>query len=284
MASTVWKGYISFGLVSVPIRLYAAARESHISFNQIHTPCGTRVRQQLVCPTCDRAVERGELSKGYAVEKDVHVILTGEELRELESESSNVMEIQQFVELADVDPIYFQTSYYSVPEEPGRKAYALLFQGMQHLHRAAIAKITMHSREQIVLIRPYGKGIVLHTLYYPAEVREISEYGRDEIGQVQSQEIALAEQFMGHLTAGFAPEQFKDMYREKVLALIESKGAGAAAPGQEAPRRLAPVIDLMEALKKSLAAQPAVGDEKKPVGRDEGTAAKKASPRRRSTG
>lgn len=255
MASTVWKGYISFGLVSVPVRLYAAARESHVSFNQIHTPCGSRIKQQLVCPRCDRPVERQELSKGYEVEKDTYVTITGDELKALESSSSDVMGIQQFVSLKDIDPIYFQTSYYSVAEDPGRRAYTLLFRSMDHLNLAAIAKVSMHGREQVVLIRPYDKGLVLHTLYYPAEVREVSEYGSDTQAEVQPQEVALAEQFMQQLTSGFDPEQYQDTYRDKVMELIEGKRQGAALPEQQAHRKLAPVIDLMDALKKSLAAQ-----------------------------
>jgi DNA end-binding protein Ku len=256
MASTVWKGYISFGLVSVPVRLFAAARESHVSFNQIHTVCGSRIKQQLVCPRCERPVERDELSKGYEVEKDTYVTVTGDELRALESASSDVMAIQQFVSLSDIDPIYYQTSYYSVAEDPGRRAYTLLFRSMEQLKLAALAKVTMHGREQVVLIRPYDKGLVLHTLYYPAEVREVAEYGSDTAGDVQQQEVALAEQFMQQLTASFDPEKYRDTYREKVLELIESKRQGAALPEQQQHRRLAPVIDLMEALKKSLAAQP----------------------------
>ena len=255
MASTVWKGYISFGLVSVPVRLYAAARESHVSFNQIHTPCGSRIKQQIVCPRCERPVERQELSKGYEVEKDTFVTITGEELKTLESASSDVMSILQFVSLKDIDPIYFETSYYSVAEDPGRRAYTLLFRSMEHLNLAAIAKVSMHGREQVVLIRPYDKGLVLHTLYYSEEVREVSEYGSDTQADVQPQEVALAEQFMQQLTAGFNPEQYQDTYRDKVMELIESKRQGAALPEQQTHRRLAPVIDLMDALKKSLASQ-----------------------------
>ena len=121
MASSVWKGYISFGLVSVPVRLFAAARESHVSFNQLHTPCGSRIKQQTVCPICDEKVERSDLSKGYEVDKDVYVTVTPEELKSLDSAASDTMNIEQFVSLKDIDPLYFQTSYYSVAEEPGRK-------------------------------------------------------------------------------------------------------------------------------------------------------------------
>jgi DNA end-binding protein Ku len=274
MAASVWKGYISFGLVSVPVRLYAAARESHVSFNQIHSVCGSRIRQQTICPVCDRPVERNELTKGYEVDKDTYVTVTGDELKMLESASSGVMGIEQFVSLKDVDPLYFQTSYYSVAEDPGRKAYALLFRSMKQLDLAAIARVSMHGREQVVIIRPYDKGLVLHTLYYAAEVREVAEYGQDTEADVLPQEISLAEQFIKQLTAPFLPEQYKDTYRDKVMELIETKRAGAAIAPAGAPRKLAPVIDLMEALKKSLAVKnsreaaaelPVVASPKKPA-------------------
>jgi DNA end-binding protein Ku len=253
LASTVWKGYISFGLISVPVRLFAAAREQHVSFNQIHEVCGSRIKQQTYCPVCERVVERSELAKGYPVDKDTYVLVSSEELQELEADSSEVMEILQFVKLSEVDPIYFESSFYSVAEDAGRKAYTLLMQAMQKLEVAAIAKVTLHQREQIVLIRPYHDGILLHTLYYSAEVREISEYGKSEDVNVQTAEVQLAEQFINQLTAEFQPEQYKDEYQDRVLKLIETKQAGEAIVGaQPERRRLAPVIDLMDALKKSI--------------------------------
>ena len=253
MASTVWKGYISFGLVSVPVRLYAAAREQHVSFNQIHEPCGSRIKQQTFCPVCNRVVERNELVKGYQVDRDAYVLVTGDELKTLEANSSEAMEIAQFVSLSEVDPIYFEASYYSAPEDPGKRAYGLLLQAMEKLNVAAIAKVTLHSREQIVLMRPYHQGIILHTLYFPAEVREISEYGKADNMTLQKPEMDLAEQFIRQLTAKFEPEQYKDEYQDRVLALIETKRAGQVVAGQPAKPKLAPVIDLMEALKKSIA-------------------------------
>ncbi len=253
MASTVWKGYISFGLVSVPVRLYAAARAEHVSFNQIHEPCGSRIRQQTVCPVCDRVVERNELVKGYQVDRDAYVLVSGDELKTLEADSSEAMEIAQFVSLSEVDPIYFESSFYSAPEDPGRRAYGLLLQAMEKLNVAAIAKVTLHQREQIVLMRPYHQGIILHTLYFPAEVREISEYGKTENMTLQKPEIDLAEQFIRQLTAKFEPEQYKDEYQQRVLDMIETKRAGQVVAGQPLKPKLAPVIDLMEALKKSIA-------------------------------
>jgi DNA end-binding protein Ku len=253
MASTVWKGFISFGLVSVPVRLFAAARGEHVSFNQIHSECGGRIKQQIFCPQCDRVVERSELQKGYEVEKGAYVTVTPEELKNLEAASSDVMEIQQFVSLDEVDPIYFETSYYSAAEESGKRAYNLLFRGMTREKLAAIARLTFSGREQVVLIRPYDQGLLLHTLYYPAEVREVGEYGHDTTSEVPEAEIQLAEKFMESLRAPFDAEQFQDTYKEKVLALIETKRAGQAPrPGVE-KRRLAPVVDLMTALKQSIA-------------------------------
>jgi DNA end-binding protein Ku len=253
MASTVWKGYISFGLVSVPVRLYAAAREEHVSFNQIHEVCGSRIKQQTFCPTCQRVVERNELVKGYQVDRDSYVLVNNDELKTLEADSSEAMEIAQFVSLSEVDPIYYQASYYSAPEDPGRRAYGLLLQAMEKLNVAAIAKVTLHSREQIVLMRPYHQGIILHTLYFPAEVREISEYGKTESMKLQKPEVELAEQFIRQLTAKFEPEQYKDEYQQRVLELVETKRAGQVVAGQPEKPKLAPVIDLMEALKKSIA-------------------------------
>jgi DNA end-binding protein Ku len=261
MASTVWKGYFSFGLISVPIRLYVAARESHVSFHQIHAVCGTRVKQQLYCPHCERVVERSELAKGYPVEGGGNVQVTDEELRSLEAESSETMEIIQFVKLDDVDPLYFQTSYFTVAETAGQRAYALIFQGMERLKLGAIAKITLHQREQIVMLRPYDKGMVLHTLYYPAEIREVAEYGNQPHAKVQKAEVELAEQFMKQLTAKFDPSQFKDEYQTRVEELVESKAAGAEIE-VERPHKKPPakVINLMDALKASMARHAAGSD------------------------
>ncbi len=291
MASTVWKGYISFGLVSVPVRLYAAAREQHVSFNQIHEPCGSRIKQQTFCPVCERVVERNELVKGYQVDRDAYVLVTSDELKTLEADSSEAMEIAQFVSLSEVDPIYYEASYYSAPEDPGRRAYGLLLQAMEKLNVAAIAKVTLHQREQIVLMRPYHQGIILHTLYFPAEVREISEYGKTENMNLQKPEVDLAEQFIRQLTAKFDPEQYKDEYQQRVLDLVETKRAGQVIAGQPQKPKLAPVIDLMEALKKSIAergaaapATPTLVEASTKKGPKSAPAAEAKPARRRKTG
>ena len=263
MASTVWKGYFSFGLISVPIRLYVAARESHVSFHQVHAVCGTRIKQQVYCPTCERVVERSELAKGYPIEGGGNIQVTSEELRTLEAKSSETMEIIQFVKLEEVDPLYYETSYFTVAETAGQRAYALIFQGMEHLKLGAIAKISLSQREQIVMIRPYDKGLVLHTLFYPEEVREVAEYGNQPSLTVQKAEVDLAEQFMTRLTAKFDVSQFKDEYQARVEELVERKAAGAEIE-VEKPHKKPPakVIDLMEALKESMARHATAGSEK----------------------
>ena len=257
MATTVWKGYITFGLISIPIRLYAAARDSHIRFHEIHRECGTRIHQQLYCPYDERVVSRNEIALGYETDKDKYVLVEPAELKKIQPKSSRAMEIMQFVKLTEVDPIYFETSYFAVPEEGGERAYGLLRKTLQHMNYAAVASVTLHQRERTVIIRPYEHGLTLHTIYYPNEIRVVQEYQRTDDKDLKKQEIALGEQFAKTLVKPFRPEQFHDSYQQRVEELIESKAKGIAAPKQQQTKRMAPVIDLMSALKKSLANAPA---------------------------
>jgi DNA end-binding protein Ku len=252
MPQSVWKGFISFGLISVPIRLYSAARYSHIAFHEIHKKCGHRVHQQLYCPYDKEVVSRHDLALGFEIAEDQFVLVDPQELKALQPASSKSMEILQFVKLDEVDPLYFETSYFAVPEESGRRAYSLLLQTMEDMNFAAIAKITMHQRERTVIIRPYQDGLTLHTIYYPNEIHEVSGYGKTPAKDLKKQEITLAEQFAKTLLKPFRPEAFHDEYQARVKQLIESKEDGKTAPKPEKPRHLAPVIDLMTALKRSL--------------------------------
>jgi len=253
MAASVWKGSISFGLVSVPIKLFAAARYSHISFHEVHRECGHRVQQQLYCPYDKRVVSRDEIVMGYEVDEDKMVIVDREELKKLQPASSSTMEILQFVKLSDVDPIFFETSYFSIPEQAGRRGYTLLLETMEEMTLAALAQVTMHQRERTVILRPYRGGLTLHTLYYPNEIHNVAAYGKNNATNLKKPEIALAEQFAKGLVAPFRPEKFHDEYQERVKKLIESKEKGTAAPKAEKATRLAPVVDLMTALKQSIA-------------------------------
>jgi DNA end-binding protein Ku len=253
MAAPVWKGSISFGLVSVPIKLFAAARYSHISFHEVHRECGHRVQQQLYCPYDKRVVSRDEIVMGYEVDEDKMLIVDREELKKLQPASSSTMEILQFVKLSDVDPIFFETSYFSVPEEAGRRGYTLLLETMEEMKLAALAQVTIHQRERTVTLRPYRGGLTLHTLYYPNEIHDVAGYGKNNATNLKKPEISLAEQFAQGLVAPFRPEKYHDEYQERVKKLMESKEKGTAAPKPEKATRLAPVVDLMTALKQSIA-------------------------------
>jgi DNA end-binding protein Ku len=263
MASTIWKGYITFGLISIPVRLFAAARTDRISFNMLHEVCSTRIKQQLYCPTCERVVERSEIIKGYEAEKDTYVTVTDEELKKVAPESSQSMEILEFVQLGEIDPLYFETSYYATPEEAGRRAYQLLLETMQKTGYAAMAKVAMHQREYTVVIRPREDGLTLHTIYYANEVRAIPEYGQTKNTEVKPQEIQLAEQLVKSLAAPFDPEKYEDAYQTRLAEMLEAKQAGKTVK-ETKTKRLAPVIDLMAALQKSLNQS---GAEKKPAAR-----------------
>jgi DNA end-binding protein Ku len=279
VASTVWKGYITFGLITIPVRLFAAARTERVGFNQIHGVCGSRIKQQTFCPHCDRTVERSELVKGYEVEKDRYVIVNDEEIKGVAPASSDNMEILEFVKAEGIDPIYFDASYFMVPEDAGKKAYRLLLETMQKSGYSAIAKITMHQREYTVVMRPHADGLLLHTMFYPEEVREVPEFRRDDSVNVKPQEVALAEKLVEGLASDFDPSKYHDEYQQRLMQMIEAKREGQAVP-EEAPKKRAPVIDLMQALQKSLGELPQRKPAVKAAQNEPASAAKKASGRR----
>jgi DNA end-binding protein Ku len=251
MATTVWKGHLTFGLISIPVRMFAAARGERISFNQLHKECHSRLKQPLFCPVCNRNVERSEIAKGYEYEKDQYVLFSEEELDKIEPPSAHVMEILEFVKLNEMDPLYFDSSYYISPEEAGVKAYKLLMKAMEESGYGAVAKLTMHQREHIVIIRPGSRGMTLHTMFYSNEIRAAESIPTDNV-EVKDQEKKLAEQLIASLAAPFEPQKYRDEYQENVRALIAAKLKGQEVTEVAQPH-LAPVIDLMEALKKSIA-------------------------------
>lgn len=265
MATSVWKGYLTFGLISIPIRLFSAARGERVSLNQLHSVCHSRIKMPLWCPVCDRKVERNEIVKGYEYEKDQYVLFDEKELEKIEPESARSMEILEFVRVDEIDPLYYESSYYVTPEDEGRKAYQLLLDAMEESGYAAVAKITMHQREHIVVIRPRANGMTLHTMFYTNEIREVAEYGkRTPAAEPKEAEKKLATQLIESLAAKFEPEKYKDQYQESMKAMIAAKQAGQEVA--EVPHaKMAPVIDLMEALKKSIAEKSQPAAKKPPV-------------------
>src|SRR6266403_1395589 len=252
MSASVWTGFISFGLLSIPIRLYPAARSERINLHQIHKKCHTRLRQPLYCPTCHRIVERSEVVKGYEYEKGHYILIENEELKKITPPSGKTMEIQAFVKGLQIDPIFFESSYLAMPDKDNPKPYVLLVKALEDSDRVGIAKVTMHQREYTVFIRPRSHGLTVHTMYFVNEIRKVEGYGKitQEV-KLRPQEIKLAEQLVESLAEDFKPQQYHDTFQERLKALIEAKRAGTTIVEEERPKR-APVIDMMEALKRSL--------------------------------
>ena len=251
MASTVWKGHLTFGLVSFPVKLYSAARSESISFNQLHKSDGSRVRQVLYCAAEDKPIPRTEIVKGYEYEKDRYVVIEDEEIKKVAPQTAKVMEIQEFVKADAVDPIYLETSYYMAPDEAGEKPYALLFDALKKSGYMGIAKVTMHNREHVVILRPGANGVLMHTMYFSHEIRKVDEF-RTDLSLVKEKELALAQSLVEALAAEFEPEKYKDYYSENLLQMIESKKEGKEIVATPEPHQ-EKVVDILEALKASLA-------------------------------
>ena len=251
--ASAWRGYISFGLVSIHVRLYPAARSNRIGLHQLHSVCHTRLRQPLFCPKCNRIVERSEVVKGYENPDGSYVLIDPEEIKKIEPASARTMDILGFVNESQIDPLYFDSSYFVVAEEEGRKAYELLLKALEASKRVGIAKLAMFQREYVVLIRPYDHGLALHTMHFAGEIREAPGYGKNEDIKLKPQEIKLAEQLVASLSEDFHVEQYHDEFEDRLKALIEAKRKGKAIAVPPHPRR-APAIDITTALKRSLAA------------------------------
>lgn len=257
MASTVWRGHLTFGLVSFPVRLFSAARGETVSFNLLHAKDNSRIKQVTFCQAEDQPVPRGELVKGYEYEKGRYVVIEEEDIKKVAPKTAKVMEILEFVKDDQVDPIYLESSYYMAPDEGGEKPYALLFEALRQAKYYGLAKIAMHNREHIVILRPGQKGILLHTMYYADEIRQVDEF-RTNTDLVKPKELEMAKMLIDTLAADFEPEKYHDTYRDNLMKMIEAKKEGEKVVETPEPH-VAPVIDIMEALKRSLA------EKKKPV-------------------
>ncbi len=264
---SIGSGTISFGLVSIPIKLYAATTSASVSFNLLHGRCGSRIRQQQFCPQCNAVVDRSELVRAYEFAKDQYVRVSEEELKSLEGEASKTIDISEFVPLDKVDPIYFERTYYLGPDKGGEKPYRLLSDAMTHSEQVAVARFVMRGKENLVLIRAAQGGLMLHTMYFADEVRSFSEIDKGQSAKIRDNEIALAVQLIEGLASDdFKPENYRDEYRDRVMQMIEGKVAGKEITTVPAPEpRSSKVIDLEEALRQSLAKRGTA--EKKPLAR-----------------
>jgi DNA end-binding protein Ku len=236
----------------MPVRLFSGARSSGISFNQLHRTDHHRVKQQLICPLDNQVLERSDIVKGYEYRKDEYVIIDPEEIKKIEPKTAKTMEILEFVKSSEVDPVYFESSYYMVPEEAGRRPYALLTKALEESEYVAIAKLTMHNREYTVFLRPHKGGMMLHTMYYAEEVREVESFGAPDV-EIKDAEIKVAHQLIEALAGEWDPEKYQDTFQENLKKLIATKLEGGEVQAVEQPKKMAPVVDLMAALKESLA-------------------------------
>lgn len=248
----IWSGSITFGLVSVPVQIHSALNSNDISFNQLHKDCKSRIKQQLFCPVCNRTVERSELVKGYEYAKDQYVIMEEEDFDKLEVAATRNIDVMAFVDLKDVDPIYFNRPYFLAPEGDSQKTFALFTRGMKKSMKAALVRYVMRGKEYVGCIAPAGNTLVLYVMYHKDEVRDRKEFDVEYKGALRDKEVALAEQLIDNLTEPFDSEFLKDNYREKLLQILDEKAKGrelALAPSKRPPAK---VVNLMDALKKSV--------------------------------
>jgi DNA end-binding protein Ku len=297
MPSIVWKGHLTFGLISIPVKLFRAARRERIPLHFVHrsdpserhdvAPVITRepepsksearphrfevasaieetetapppalvnrVRQSLVTDGDEQPISRADVLRGYEVERNQYVTFERDELRSLQRRTSPSMEIVRSVRLSEIDPVFFETSYYVVPDRGGEKPYAILFGALKETQHVALARVGMYGREHVVIVRPGERGILAHTMFYLDEIRFDNEF-RADVDGVGAKELELAKTFLEAIEAPFAPEEFKDVYREELQAMIARKMSEAGtAPTKQVPAKAAPVVDILEALKKSIA-------------------------------
>src|SRR3954453_13480034 len=269
MARSMWSGAISFGLVNVPIKLYSAVSKKTVRFHQLNGETGNRIQQKRVDPDTGEEVTYENIVKGYELTRDRYVVINPDELEALDPEKSRTIDIEDFVDIADIDPVYYDHPYYLVPDKGAAKAYGLLLNAMRESGRVAIARVVLRSKEQLVAIRPDrdGRLLMMETMIFAHEVGpadDLDGLPEAEELKVSEREVKMAQQLIESLVTDFEPERYRDEYREKVLELIEAKAEGqeiVAAAEAPAP---AQVPDLMAALEASLAAVRSSDDDEKP--------------------
>ena len=258
MARSIWSGAISFGLVNVPVKLYSAVSRKTVRFHQLNSETGHRIAQKRVDSVTDEEVSYDKIVKGFELTKDRYVVVTPEELDSIAPEKTRAIDIEDFVNLADIDPVYYDHPYYLVPDKGAGKAYGLLLEAMRESDKVAVARVVLRSKEQLVAIRPApGDVLMMETMIFADEVvppDQIEDLPDAKELKASDRELKMAQQLIDSLSSDFAPEKYRDEYREKVLELIERKAAGeeiAVQPEAPQPKK---VPDLMAALEASLAA------------------------------
>ena len=280
MPRSMWKGAISFGLVTIPVSVYPATEEKTLRFNQLHAEDGGRIRMKRTCSIDGEEVPYDEIVKGFEYEKDRYVILTDEDFDAVPVESSRAIDIVQFVDLDEIDPMLYKKSYYLVPDETGAKAYALLREALSQENKVGIAKVSFRDKEHLSALRFKDDAFVLETMYWPDEIRA-ADFGDVDVDvKVRDQELEMARTLIENLTADWNPEEFTDEYREALLKIVEAKINGEEID-VVAPEPTAKVVDLMEALKASVAAAKKRGDE--PVSKPSASGGKKKTTAKKPT-
>jgi DNA end-binding protein Ku len=284
MPRSMWKGAISFGLVTIPVAVYPATEEKTLRFNQLHDEDMGRIRYKRVCEKDGEIVDFEHIVKGYEYEKDRYVVLTEDDFDAVPVESSRAIDIVQFVDLDEIDPMLYKKSYYLVPDETGAKAYALLREAMTHDNKVGIAKVSFRDKEHLAALRFRDESFVLETMYWPDEIRA-AEFGDVNVDlKVRDQELEMARQLIEGLTADWNPDEFTDEYREALMKIVEAKINGEEIELVEV-EPTAKVVDLMEALKASVAAAKKTADEPEaePSSRSRGSGSKKKPAAKKAT-
>lgn len=263
----LWKGAISFGLVHVPVKLYSATERKDIKFNYLHERCKTPIKYEKICPTCNTEVPMEEIVKGYEYEKGKYVIISDEDLENIPVETTKTVEILNFVDYREIDPIFFDKSYYLSPGDGGQKAYELLKQSMEDAGKVAVAKVVIRSKESLAVIRVYQNSLLMETMFYPDEVRPtqlLPELNYQV--KINDNEVKMATNLINSLTESFNPEKYENNYRNALNELIQAKITGEEI--EVAPRvEEGKVVDLMEALKASIELAKKQKDKEKETGK-----------------
>jgi len=255
MPRAIWSGAISFGLVNVPIKLFTATSQKDVRFHQLHDKDGARIQQKRVCSKDGEEIPLEHIVKGYEVSRDKYVVITPEELEALDPKASRTVDILDFVDLEEIDPVYYDSSYYMVPDKGATKAYALLLEAMRKSKKVAIARVVLRQKQHLVALRPLRNALSMETMLYADEVVSPDTLeGLPEDVEVTDRELAMAQQLIDSLADDFKPERYRDDYRERVMDLIERKAEGQEIVVNEEEEEQAPVVDLMAALEASVAA------------------------------